>query len=97
MLKPTSGSTGVFDAIESGVADLDAPGLKERIASLKAIREQASADAERAQAALDHAGNQAVSPDMVKTFVQTARERIRLDSGGSPRSPARAGPARRGR
>jgi DNA invertase Pin-like site-specific DNA recombinase len=41
----------LFDAIESGVADLDAPGLKERIAGLKAIREQASADAERAQAA----------------------------------------------
>ena len=33
----------LFDAIESGVADLDAPGLKERIAGLKAIREQASA------------------------------------------------------
>ena len=32
-------------------ADLDAPGLKERIAGLKAIREQASADAERRGAA----------------------------------------------
>jgi hypothetical protein len=52
----------LFDAIASGVADLDAPGLKERIAGLKAIREQASADVERAQAALDHAGSQSVSP-----------------------------------
>jgi hypothetical protein len=66
----------------TGVTDLDAPGLKERIAGLKAIREQASADAERAQAALDHAGNQAVSSDMVKTFALAARQRIRLDSGG---------------
>jgi site-specific DNA recombinase len=30
----------LFDAIESGVADLDAHGLKERIAGLKAIRER---------------------------------------------------------
>ena len=80
----------LFDAIESGVADLDAPGLKERIAGLKAIREQASADAERAQAALDHDGNQAVSPDMVKTFARVARERIRLDSGGYRRDHLRA-------
>jgi DNA invertase Pin-like site-specific DNA recombinase len=80
----------LFDAIESGVADLDAPGLKERIASLKAIREQASADAERAQAALDHAGNQAVSSDMVRTFARAARQRIRLDSGGYRRDHLRA-------
>ena len=80
----------LFDAIESGVADLDAPGLKERIAGLKAIREQASADAERAQAALDHAGNQAVSPDMVKTFAHAARQRIRLDGGGYRRDYLRA-------
>lgn len=80
----------LFDAIESGVADLDAPGLKERIAGLKAIREQASADAERAQAALDHAGNQAVSPDMVKTFARVARQRIRLESGGYRRDHLRA-------
>jgi site-specific DNA recombinase len=80
----------LFDAIESGVADLDARGLKERIAGLKAIREQASADAERAQAALDHAGNHAVSPDMVKTFARAARQRIRLDSGGYRRDHLRA-------
>ncbi len=80
----------LFDAIESGVADLDAPGLKERIAGLKAIREQASADAERAQAALDHAGNQAVSPDIVKTFAHAARQRIRLDGGGYRRDHLRA-------
>jgi hypothetical protein len=80
----------LFDAIESGVADLDAPGLKERIAGLKAIREQASADAERAQAALDHAGNQAVGPDMVKTFARAARQRIRLESGRYRRDHLRA-------
>jgi chromosome segregation ATPase len=80
----------LFDAIESGVADLDAPGQKERIADLKAIREQTSADAERAQAALDHAGDQAVHPDMVRTFARAARQRIRLDSGGYRRDHLRA-------
>ena len=80
----------LFDAIESGVADLHAPGLKERISGLKSIREHASADADRAQAALDHAGNQAVSPDMVRTFARAARQRIRLDSGGYRRDHLRA-------
>ena len=80
----------LFDAIESGVADLEAAGLKERIAGLTAIREQASADAERAQAALDHAGNQAVTPAMVETFAQAARQRIRLQGGGYRRDHLRA-------
>ena len=35
----------LYDAMESGVADLDDPALKERIAGLKAIRDQAQADA----------------------------------------------------
>ncbi len=51
---------------------------------------KAFAAAERAQAALDHAGNQAVSPDMVRTFARAARQRIRLDSGGYRRDHLRA-------
>jgi site-specific DNA recombinase len=42
----------LYDAIEAGVADLDDPALKDRIDGLKAIRDQAKADAERAQAML---------------------------------------------
>lgn len=80
----------LFDAIESGLADLDAPGLKERIAGLKAIREQAATDAERAQAALDNVGNQALTPEMVRTFAHTARQRIRLNGGGYRRDHLRA-------
>lgn len=37
--------SGSMTAIEAGIADLDDPALKERIASLKAIRDQAQADA----------------------------------------------------
>jgi len=40
--------------------------------------------------ALDSAGNQAVSPDMLKTFARRARERIRLDNGGYRRDHLRA-------
>ena len=64
--------------------------LKERRAGLKALRDQAKADAERTQVALDSAGNQAVSPDMLKTFARRARERIRLDNGGYRRDHLRA-------
>ncbi len=40
----------LYDAIESGVADLDDPALKERVAGLKSTRDQARADAERTAA-----------------------------------------------
>jgi site-specific DNA recombinase len=80
----------LYDAIESGVADLDTPGLKERIVGLKALREQASADAERAQAAFESSGNQAFSLNMVRAFARTARQRIRLEGGGYRRDHLRA-------
>ena len=46
----------LYDAIENGVADLADPMLKDRIAELKAVRDQARADAERAQEAIDRTG-----------------------------------------
>jgi hypothetical protein len=52
----------LYDAIESGVADLDDPALKDRIDGLKAIRDQAKADADRAQAMLQNSGQRAVTP-----------------------------------
>ena len=57
---------------------------------LKALRDQAAADAERTQLALDSSGNQGVSPDMLKGFARKARERIRLDDGGYRRDHLRA-------
>jgi len=38
----------LYDAIETGVAELSEPTLKDRIAELKATRDQARVDAERA-------------------------------------------------
>ena len=46
----------LYDTIENGVADLADPMLKDRIAALKAIRDQVRADAERAAGALDRLG-----------------------------------------
>ena len=46
----------LYDAIENGVADLSDPMLKDRIAELKAVRDQARTDAGRAQEAIERAG-----------------------------------------
>ncbi len=80
----------LYDAIEAGVADLDDPALKDRIDGLKAIRDQAKADAERAQAMLENSGSQAVTPQMLRKFAETARQRIRLEGGGYRRDHLRA-------
>lgn len=80
----------LYDAIEAGVADLDDPALKDRIDGLKAIRDQAKADAERAQAILQHSGSKAVTPQMLGKFARTARQRIRLEGGGYRRDHLRA-------
>ena len=80
----------LYDAIESGIADLDDPALKDRIDGLKAIRDQAKTDADRAQAMLQNSGQKAVTPQMLRKFATTARERIRLESGGYRRDHLRA-------
>ena len=64
-------------ALEAGVADLDDPALKDRIEGLKAIRDQAKADADRAQAMLQNSGQKAVTPQMLRKFAATARDRKR--------------------
>ncbi len=80
----------LYDAIEAGVADLNDPALKERVASLKAIRDQARVDAERAAALLESSGQQAITQAMVRKFARTARERMRIDGGGYRRDHLRA-------
>ena len=80
----------LYDAIEAGVADLDDPALKERIAGLKVIRDQARADADRAQALLDSPGHSAITPTMIRGFARRARERIRGSEGGYRRDHLRS-------
>jgi len=80
----------LYDAIEGGMVDKDDTVLKDRIAGLKAIRDQATAAAERTQATLDSAGSEAISLDMIDDFSRTARERLHLEGGGYRRDHLRA-------
>lgn len=79
----------LYDAIENGVADLSDPMLKERIGELKATRDQARLDAERAEDAIERAGP-AITPQALRTFARTARKRMRTDGGGYRRDHLRA-------
>jgi site-specific DNA recombinase len=79
----------LYDAIENGIADVSDPMLKERVTELKAIRDQARADAERAEGALDRAGP-SITPQALKTFAGQARRRMRNEAGGYRRDHLRA-------
>ena len=75
--------------IENGVTDLSDLMLKDRIAELKAIRDQARADAERAEGAIDRLGP-TITTQSIKAFARTARKRMRTESGGYRRDYLRA-------
>jgi len=79
----------LYDAIENGIADVSDLMLKERVTELKAIRDQARSDAERAEGALDRA-RPSVTPQALKTFASQARRRMRTESGGYRRDHLRA-------
>jgi site-specific DNA recombinase len=79
----------LYDAIENGIADLSDPMLKNRIAELKAIRDQARADAERAEDAIERLGP-SITSQAFKTFARQARKRMRTESGGYRRDHLRA-------
>jgi site-specific DNA recombinase len=79
----------LYDAIEIGIADVSDPMLKERVTELKAIRDQARADAERAAGALDRLGP-SITPQALRTFASQARKRMRTESGGYRRDHLRA-------
>lgn len=80
----------LFDAIENGIADVSDPDLKERIATLKATRDQAKADAERVTASLGAVGQKSFAPDMLAKFATAARQRMRIEGGGYRRNHVRA-------
>ena len=66
----------LYDAIENGIADVSDPMLKGRVTELKAIHDQARADAERAEGA--------------QNLRSQARRRMRAESGGYRRDHLRA-------
>jgi site-specific DNA recombinase len=79
----------LYDAIENGVTDLSDAMLKDRVAELKATRDQARLDAERAEDAIDRAGP-TITPQALETFARAARRRMRTANGGYRRDHLRA-------
>jgi site-specific DNA recombinase len=71
----------LYDVIENGAADLSDLLVKDRLSELKAARDQARLDAERAEDAVDCTGP-IITPQALKTFARTARERMRTENGG---------------
>ncbi|MGA7803949.1 hypothetical protein [Bradyrhizobium sp.] len=63
--------------------------LKVRIAELKATRDPARLDAERAEDAIGRA-RPTLTPQVLKTFARMASKRMRPESGGSHRDHLRA-------
>lgn len=55
------------------MVDKDDAAAKERIAGLKALRDQSTANAERTPATLDSAGSQSISLAMIDDSSRTAR------------------------
>ena len=80
----------LYDAIEGGVANLADPELKTRMATLKATRDQARVDADRALALLQTISQKSITPEMLRNFAITARDRMRLPGGGYRRDHLRA-------
>ena len=79
----------LYAAIESGVADLDDPSLKERIEELKATRDQARIDAECSKAAVENTG-QIITATQLGKFANAARRRIGGSDGDYRRDHLRA-------
>ena len=79
----------LYDAIETSVAELSEPMLKDRIAELKATRDQARLDLERT--------GPAITPQSMRVFARAARKGMQTESGGYRRDHLHALAQRGGR
>ena len=79
----------LYEAIVNGVVDMADPSLKDRIAELTAVRDQAQADAERATSAVEQLGP-AITPDSLRRFALAARRKLRNEDGTYRRDHLRA-------
>ena len=79
----------LYQAIENGVANLNDPALKGRVAELAAIRDQARADADRTTSLVERATT-SFTPDTLRRFAETARRKLRNGDGTFRRDHLRA-------
>ncbi|MBO6625299.1 MAG: recombinase family protein, partial [Roseicyclus sp.] len=70
----------LYEAIENGIADLNDPALKGRVAELSDIRDQARSDAKRAASAIERVGPE-LTEEKVRAFATIARKRLRKSDG----------------
>ena len=70
----------LYEAIENGIVNAADSSLKDRIAELTAVRDQAVADAERATAAVERLGP-AITTESLRSFTLAARRGLRNEDG----------------
>ncbi|WP_395446028.1 recombinase family protein [Caulobacter sp. UC70_42] len=79
----------LYLSIEQGIIDPGDPSLKQRVTTLKAQRDKADGDAQRAAKAIDGI-TPALTPDLLRRFSEATREMFRDEAGAYRRDLIRA-------
>lgn len=79
----------LYEAIENGLLAPDDASLKDRVAELSGIRDQARADAERISASVERLAP-TITPDVLGRFATAARRKLRDRTSGYRRDHLRA-------
>ena len=79
----------LYEAIENGMLAPDDPSLKDRVAELSSIRDQARADAERVSASVDRLAP-TITAESLSRFATAARRKLRDRTSGYRRDHLRA-------
>jgi site-specific DNA recombinase len=79
----------LFDAVSAGAIDANDPDLKERIDEFKALKDTATADADRAERAITRLGP-IITPELLERFAEATRKALRNEDGTFRREILRA-------
>jgi site-specific DNA recombinase len=79
----------LYEAIENGIIGIGDPSLKDRIAELTAMRDQARGDADRALVHIEKIGP-AITPETLRAFAIATRKKLRNGDGSFARDHVRA-------
>ena len=79
----------LYGAIEDGLMSTADAGLKDRLAELAAIRDDARGEADRAEAAIEKLGP-IITAEGIERFAEAARQRMRDTDGSYRRAHIRA-------
>jgi site-specific DNA recombinase len=79
----------LYSSIEEGIIDATDPSLKPRIEQLRALRDKAAGDADRAAKAIENI-MPALTPELLRRFSEATRELFRAEDGAYRRDLIRA-------